>query len=163
MWITYHSINLVAYFLSSSSNCTILPGFTMLFRPISFIVTSIIPPKFGTLYLRRALSSLLTSSYYGTLDAVLALLNNHRQHPAWLPSHWFLGLQYLVSSQTMWVRQLLVSIMCWPTLMIWQSQQGRPVSWSSPRLLTCSLSWLSGLYRLPHYFFQLLSCYSVLL
>lgn len=68
----------------------------MLFRLTSLIVTSIIPPKSGTSYLRRALSSPLTSSYYGTLDTVLALLNNHRQHPAWLPSHCFLGLQYFV-------------------------------------------------------------------
>lgn len=97
--ISYLGINLVTYFLSSSSNYhsgTILPEFTILFRPTSLIVTSIILPKSSTSYPEMALSSPLTSSYYGTLDAVLALLNNHRQHPAWLPSHCLLGLQYFV-------------------------------------------------------------------
>lgn len=94
--ISYLGINLVIYFLSSSSNYTILPEFTILFRPTSLIVASIILPKSGTSYPEMALSSPLTSSYYGTLDAVLAPLNNHRQHPAWLPSHCFLGLQYFV-------------------------------------------------------------------
>lgn len=113
--ISYLGINLVIYFLSSSSNYTILPEFTILFRPTSLIVTSIILPKSGTSYPETALSSPLTSSYYGTLDAVLARLNNLRQHSFPLlfrtPVLCFLHKQCGSCN-------FLLSMLCWPTLMI---------------------------------------------
>lgn len=163
-WKLYLDINLV--FLSSS-NQTIKPKFTVVptlsATPTSLIVISIILPKYGTSYLSRALSLPLISSNYETWNTLGPI--EPPQHPAWFFSHCSLGLQYFVFLRDNYVgHKTFMPQGSAGLLMTWQNQLVRPLlSWSSPSLLTGSLSQLSGLHLLPCCFFQsydFIACYS---